>query len=197
MLTVCEASLICPKPCDLDLFSSDGAANGLPHQREWLHNSQFGALCLSLLFSPDRRKSAKNVPNVSALSPLCRVFAPVNFFSRNGQLILGQPSTVNTADSPAVFRCILFACNFRGFPYLLCINSRVVWWYCNSNIILFIAQFIPELKRVCCYNINISPDNMNYEQKFITLSSPKTPQTENIQHFGVTYFVIQMLNLNN
>lgn len=33
-----------------------------------------------------------------------RVFAPVNFFSHNS-----QPNTVNTADSPAVFRCVLFA----------------------------------------------------------------------------------------
>jgi len=62
-MSLCKASLIYPKPCDLDLLSSDGAANGLPHQREWLHNSQFGAPCFSLLFSPDRRKGAKNVPS--------------------------------------------------------------------------------------------------------------------------------------
>jgi hypothetical protein len=74
VMSVCETSLIYPKPCDLDLLSSDGAANGLPHQREWLHNSQFGALCLSLLFSPDRRQSAKNVPNVSVLSRLMSSF---------------------------------------------------------------------------------------------------------------------------
>ena len=114
-MCVCETSLIYPKLCDLDLLWSSGAANGLPHQREWLHNSQFGALCLRLLFSPDRRKSAKNVPNVSALSCPMLSFRASNFFYRNGQLIAGQPSIVNTADSPALFRCILFACNFRGF----------------------------------------------------------------------------------
>jgi hypothetical protein len=43
-MSLCEASLIYPKPSDLELLSSDGAANGLPHQREWLHNSQSGAL---------------------------------------------------------------------------------------------------------------------------------------------------------
>jgi hypothetical protein len=114
-MCVCETSLIYPKPCDLDLRCSKGTESGLPHQREWFHNSQFSALCLRLLFSPDRRKSAKNVPSISALSRLMSSFCACHFFFRNGQLIAGRPSFVNTADSPAVFRCILFACNFRGF----------------------------------------------------------------------------------
>jgi len=74
-MPLCEASLIYPKTWDLDLLSYDSAANGLPHQREWLHNSQFGALCLSLLFSPDRRKVAKNV----ALSRLISSFRACQF----------------------------------------------------------------------------------------------------------------------
>ena len=78
-MSLCEASLIYPKPSDLELLSSDGAANGLPHQREWLHNSQSGALCLSLLFSPGRRKDAKNIPNFSALSHLISSFRACQF----------------------------------------------------------------------------------------------------------------------